>query len=151
MKFAWRKMKILKTRKPKIKKGEKGQALIEYVAILPMLFGLFFLALAFAVNFFAHALTAQLALEGGSREGISAGYGTSFSISALGQAAPTFGIEPSASVFDSGETGKKVLFTMEGEAPIPWAPFGLDLTAETKLSRRAAAGCSPPSPARRNG
>jgi len=117
----------------KIKKSERGQALIEFTAILPMLFGLLFLAMAVAVHFFAHSLTAHLALEGASREGIWAGYGASFASGARSQAAPTFGINPSSKSV-STMYGEQSIFTMGGSAEIPWAPFGLDLTANPRVT-----------------
>jgi len=117
----------------KVCKGERAQALVEFTAILPMLFGLLFLAMALAVHYFAHGLTAHLALEGGAREGILLGYGTSFASDARGQAAPTFGIHPSTSR-QSTPYGDQSVFTMSGSAAIPWTPFGLDLTANTRVS-----------------
>jgi hypothetical protein len=108
------------------KKSEKGQATMEFVAVLPVLIGMFFLALAIAVFMHAHALSSHLALEGGARESASPGAGTGFANGAIGRAAPSFSVGAgSSAIGTSGGDGR--LFRMSGWIEIPWAPFGIEM------------------------
>ena len=108
------------------KKSEKGQATMEFVAVLPILLGVFFLALAVAVFMHAHALSSHLPMQGGARESASPGAGTGFSNSAIGRAAPSFSVGAGSSpIGTSGGDGR--LFRMSGWIEIPWAPFGIEM------------------------
>jgi hypothetical protein len=109
-------------------KTEKGQATMEFVAVLPVLIGVFFLALAMAVFMYAHALGSHLALEGGARESAAPGSGTGFANGAVGRAAPSFALGAGSSPLSTG-VGEGYLFRLSGWIEIPWAPFGIEMRA----------------------
>lgn len=121
-----------------IRPTEKGQALIEFVAVFGFFLGLFILVLAVSVHYFSHNLTSHLALQGAAIEGHSPGLGQAFAIKAGNQAAPSFSLVPTTST-GSGPLGnaKFVTLTMSGTAKIPWAPFGINLNAQPRSSASA--------------
>ncbi len=114
--------------------GERGQATLEMLLMLPMIMGVFFLGLAIAVLWHAHALSAHLALEGASRDGVASGQGIGFASQKKAQVAPSFGINPSVQTFDAGLEGLNEIFTMQGSAKIPWSPLGLNLSTWVRAS-----------------
>ncbi|MBN2471847.1 MAG: hypothetical protein JXN59_14085 [Anaerolineae bacterium] len=113
---------------------ERGQATMEMLLMLPLIMGVLFLGLAIAVLWHAQALSAHLALEGASRDGIHPGQGAGFASQKQVQVAPSFAIGPSVQTFDAGVEGENAIFTMQGSAAVPWAPFQLDLSTWVKSS-----------------
>ena len=113
---------------------ERGQATLEMLLMLPLLMGVFFLGLAIAVLWHAHALSAHLALEGASRDGVNAGQGVGFAAQKKAQVAPSFSISPQAQTFSFGVEGQGEIFTMQGSAKIPWSPLGLLMSTFAKAS-----------------
>ncbi len=113
---------------------ERGQATLEMLLMLPLIMGVFFLGLAIAVLWHAHALSAHLALEGASRDGTVPGQGVGFASQKKAQVAPSFGIGPSVQTFDAGLEGLNEIFTMQGSAKIPWSPLGLNLSTWIRAS-----------------
>lgn len=113
---------------------ERGQATLEMLLMLPLVMGVLFLGLAIAVLWHAQALSAHLALEGAARDGTTPGAGVGFAGQKKAQAAPSFSIGPSVQTFDAGFEGDNAIFTMQGSASVPWAPFGLDLATWVRSS-----------------
>ncbi len=113
---------------------QRGQATLEMLLMLPLIMGVFFLGLAIAVLWHAQALSAHLAVEGASRDGINPGQGVGFAGQKKAQVAPSFSIGPSVQTFDAGLEGQNEIFTMQGSASVPWAPFHLNLSIWTKAS-----------------
>ncbi len=113
---------------------ERGQATLEMLLMLPLLMGVFFLGLAIAVLWHAHALSAHLALEGASRDGVNAGQGVGFSAQKKAEVAPSFSIGPQVQIYSSGVEGQGEIFTMQGSARIPWSPLGLVMSTLAKAS-----------------
>ena len=54
----------------RIKLNEKGQATLEFLIVFPLLFSLFFLALAAAAVWHGHHLSSAVSLEAASRESV---------------------------------------------------------------------------------
>jgi hypothetical protein len=113
------KRKAVKTR------TERGQATLEFIIIVPLFFGLIFLALAAAVTWNSHHLSSALSLEGASRESMRTGDGLRF-INAVGNKV-TDSTRWTVQIEDSNWYVFKVKrFTVRGNTYIPWAPFGLN-------------------------
>ena len=118
----------------KVRWGERGQATLETLLMLPLAMGVLFLGLAIAVLWHAQALSAHLALEGASRDGALPGSGPSFAASKQAAVAPSFAVGPSTEIISAGVEGQNQRFTMSGNASVPWAPFGLDLSMLVQAS-----------------
>ena len=121
-------------RTQKAKLGECGQATLETLLLLPLAMGVLFMALAIAVLWHAQALSAHLTLEGASRDGALPGSGASFSASKQAEVAPSFAVGPSTQIISAGLEGQNQIFSMNGSASVPWAPFGLDLSMLVQAS-----------------
>ena len=118
----------------KAKLGERGQATLETLLMFPLAMGVLFLGLAIAVLWHSQALSAHLALEGASRDGALPGSGPSFAASKQAEVAPSFAIGPSTQITSAGVEGQNQIFSMNGNASVPWAPFGLDLSMPVQAS-----------------
>ncbi len=115
------------------KRQERGQAVLEITIVFPLLLGIVFLALALAVGWHAHHLSASLALEGASLQSAAAGQGVGFLSATGGRLAPSAGFTaelgefPFAYLSGAGVRGQR--FSVVGRAQIPWAPFRLGRAA----------------------
>lgn len=118
------------------RKSERGQAVLEITIILPVLLGIFFLALAFAAGWNVHHLSASLSLEGASLQSASPGQGVGFVGSTGQQAAPSAGLASEVANFEyawlAGYGVRGERFTVHGATHIPWAPFGLALDSPVR-------------------
>ncbi len=111
-----------------IPKAQRGQATLEVMLMLPLAMGVLFLGLTIAVLWHAQALSAHLALEGASRDGANPGSGIPFAAEKKASVAPLFAIGPSTQTSSAGVEGENELFSMSGNARVPWSPFGLNLS-----------------------
>jgi hypothetical protein len=115
---------------------ERGQAVLEVIIVLPLLIGVFFLALAFAAGWNVHHLSASLSLEGASLQSAVPGRGVAFLGTTGRVVAPSAGMSPEVADFGyawlvgSGVQGER--FTVHGGTHLPWAPFGLALDAPVR-------------------
>ena len=113
--------------KHRIQPNEKGQATLEFLIVFPLLFSLFFLALAAAAVWHGHHLSSAVSLEAASRESAQSGWGGSF-VSGVGNSLSqntefVVGIHDFAPTI-TGAPAKRL--TVSGNVSVPWAPFGLD-------------------------
>jgi hypothetical protein len=112
-------------------RSDRGQATIEFMIVFPALMGLFILALALAVGWHTHHLSASLALEGASLESRLPGLGGRMVGATSRRLAPSTGMTTETEPFPyswlagSGVEGNR--FTVLGGLHLPWAPLGLDL------------------------
>jgi len=110
--------------------SEKGQVTLEILIVLPLFFGLLFLAMAIAAVWHGHNLSSALSLEGAAREAAQSGAGVSF-VSSLGNNASK-NISWSVEISDydpygiSGGLARGKRFTVRGNVSVPWAPLGLN-------------------------
>ena len=118
---------------PQQKVNQQGQATLEFTIIIPVFIGIFFLALALAVGWHVHHLSASLSLEGSSLEAALPGYGVGFGISTGNRVAPSSSLTsevveyPYAWLSGNGVKGQR--FTIQGTVNLPWAPMGMSLNA----------------------
>ena len=118
-----------------IKPNEKGQAILEFLIVFPLLFSLFLLALAAAAVWHGHHLSSAVSLEAASRESVQAGWGGSF-VSGIGNSLSentefVVGIHDFNPVI-TGAPAKRL--TVSGNVSVLWAPFGLDWTVPVQGS-----------------
>jgi len=119
--------------KPNGTRAQRGQATPEFTIIIPVFIGIVFLALALAVGWHVHHLSASLSLEGSSLEAALPGYGLGFSISTGNRVAPSSSLTsevveyPYAWLSGNGVQGQR--FTIQGAVNLPWAPMGISLDA----------------------
>ena len=112
---------------------QQGQATLEFTIIIPIFMGIFFLALALAVGWHVHHLSASLSLEGSSLEAALPGYGLGFAISTGNRVAPSSSLMsevveyPYAWLSGNGVQGQR--FTIQGTVNLPWARMGISLDA----------------------
>ena len=120
--------------KPVSQNYQRAQATMETLLILPLVLGVIFLGLAFAVLWHAQALSAHLALEGSSREGAAPGSGVPFVQEQLGRLAGSFAIGPTTRHEAAGLEGENLVFSLSGEARLPWVPLGLNLATRIRAA-----------------
>ena len=121
---------------PDARTSELGQAVLEITIILPVLLGVFFLALAFAAGWNVHHLSASISLEGASLQSAVPGQGVGF-VGGTGQrVAPSAGLTTEIADFSyawlAGYGVRGERFTVHGATNIPWAPFGLALDSPVR-------------------
>ena len=111
-----------------LKRGEKGQATLEFMIVFPLLFGLFLLALAIAAVWHGHHLSSAISLEGASRESIQSGSGSSFVLSTGNSVSDNTRFSVEVADFPVRRTvfPPTRRFTVHGTVSVPWAPFGLN-------------------------
>jgi hypothetical protein len=118
---------------PQQKANQQGQATLEFTIIIPVFISIFFLALALAVGWHVHHLSASLSLEGSSLEAALPGYGVGFGISTGNRVAPSSSLTsevveyPYAWLSGNGVQGQR--FTIQGTVNLPWTPMGINLDA----------------------
>ena len=113
--------------KHRIQPNEKGQATLEFLIVFPLLFSLFFLALAAAAVWHGHHLSSAVSLEAASRESVQSGWGGSF-VSGVGNSLSQ-NTEFVVGIYDFAPTitgARAKRLTVSGNVSVPWAPFGLD-------------------------
>ena len=114
---------------PQQKVNQQGQATLEFTIIIPILLGIFFLALALAVGWHVHHLSASLSLEGSSLDAALPGYGVGFAISTGNRVAQSSSLTsevveyPYAWLSGNGVQGRR--FTIQGTVNLPWTPMGI--------------------------
>ncbi len=116
--------------------SDRGQATPEFLIVFPVLMGIFILALALAIGWHTHHLSAALALEGASLESRLPGLGAGAVASVSGRLAPSTGMVTETEPFPyswltgSGVEGDR--FTVLGGLHLPWTPLGLNLSTNLR-------------------
>lgn len=108
------------------KRSERGQAATEFALISPLIFGMFMIMIIAGLTWHGHHLTLQLATEGASREGVSAGAGVGRILNIANKWMPGYQISASTSqgVYPAGISGKYVTVRTQGITPA-WSILGI--------------------------
>ncbi len=109
------------------RKGERGQATLEFIYVFWLLFAFFLIMIAIATVWYGHIITSPVSLEAASRESVQSGWGQEFIYSSGNGLSKNTQLDVSISNWDSDlfQSEAKIL-TVSGQAKAPWMPFSIN-------------------------